>query len=153
MDDKQEKAMAQLLQIHKLFHREQTQNFTGLGGQGRVLKMLQTQPEISQKELTRMLGMSKQAAAKLAEKLEKGGYIERAPSQTDGRTYSITLTEKGAAAALKMEGDRRELGLDCLSDSELDTLTGLHGRIIKHFAEVLNAAKIETGQSEGGGTE
>jgi DNA-binding MarR family transcriptional regulator len=73
----------------------------------------------------------------LAEKLEKGGYIVRAPSQTDGRTYNITLTEKGAAAALKMESDRRDLGLDCLSDSELDTLTGLHERIIRHFAEIL----------------
>jgi DNA-binding MarR family transcriptional regulator len=137
MDDNREKAMEQLVQIHKLLHREQTQNFSEFGGQGRVLKMLQTQPEISQKELTQMLGMSKQAAAKLVEKLDNGGYITRAPSEADGRTYNITLTAKGAAAALKMENDRRDLGLDCLSDSELDTLTGLHERIIEHFAEVL----------------
>ena len=50
-------------------------------GQGRVLSILKLKPEITQKELTYLLDMSKQALGELLKKLENCGYITRTPSR------------------------------------------------------------------------
>lgn len=60
--------------------------------------MLKLKLEITQKELTYLLDMSKQALGELLSKLEKAGYITRKPSEEDRRMIIITLTEKGKAA-------------------------------------------------------
>ena len=43
------------------------------------------------------LGISKQAAAQLTERLVGAGYVERQPHPTDGRARILTLTPRGVA--------------------------------------------------------
>ena len=104
-------------------------------GQGRVLAMLKMKPEISQKELTYLLGMRKQSLAELLAKLERGGYITRAPAEEDKRIMTIKLTEEGMKTADDLDDDSAEasLELDCLSDGELSQFSDYLGRIIKRF--------------------
>ena len=100
-------------------------------GQGRVLKLLKMQPTISQKDLSELLDMRPQSLGELLAKLERSGYITRAPLESDKRVMMVTLTEKGATA-----GDWEEKRpafddvLGCLSPEEQDRLREYLGRII-----------------------
>ena len=101
-------------------------------GQGRVLALLQLQPETTQKELTFLLGLSRQAAAELLTKLEKQGLIEREPSADDKRVVVVRLTEAGKAAEQATERPPHgtpEL-LDVLDDDEVAQLSGYLSRIL-----------------------
>jgi DNA-binding MarR family transcriptional regulator len=105
MDETKQEIIERLTRLQMLLHRRQAQTFMSFGpwgnprrGQGRVLSILKIKPEISQRELTYLLGMSRQALAELLNKLEKNGYIEREHSESDRRSVNIRLTEKGAAA-------------------------------------------------------
>ena len=131
----------QLQQLQMLMHRTMFGPFGKMHnphrGQGRVLALLKMKPEISQKELTYLLNMSKQAVAELIAKLEKGGYITREPSETDRRVMTITLTEKGAQAVTDTDDHAFETAkiFDCLNDDELAAFSDYLGRIIKQFEE------------------
>ncbi|WP_131740854.1 MarR family winged helix-turn-helix transcriptional regulator [Actinomadura roseirufa] len=46
-------------------------------------------------ELGRRLGVSKQAAGKMVESLERAGYLERAPDPADARRKIVRLTARG----------------------------------------------------------
>ncbi|GAB2867890.1 MarR family winged helix-turn-helix transcriptional regulator [Actinocorallia aurea] len=49
-------------------------------------------------ELGRRLGVTKQAAAKTVDSLERLGYLTRVPDPTDARARTVHLTERGADA-------------------------------------------------------
>jgi DNA-binding MarR family transcriptional regulator len=136
----------QLQQLQMLMHRASYHGFMDGGrmrsphrGQGRVLSILRLKPEISQKELTYLLGMSKQSLAELLAKLEKSGYITREPSEEDKRVVTVKLTEEGKGAAEPADADGEAAGadktLDCLSDEELALFSGYLSRIIKRYEE------------------
>ena len=50
-------------------------------------------------EIIRQLGVSKQAAGQLVDVLVVRGYLDRFPDPGDRRRMTVTLTERGAAAA------------------------------------------------------
>jgi DNA-binding MarR family transcriptional regulator len=140
-DDPRQEAMRRLstvgmLQAHQLRRAKRA----GRGapwldpsqGQGRVLALLQLKPETTQKELTFLLGMSRQATAELLSKLEKQGLIEREPSSGDKRVAVVRLTEAGQAAEQATERPPHgtpEL-LDVLDDDEVAQLSGFLGRVL-----------------------
>jgi DNA-binding MarR family transcriptional regulator len=135
----------QLQQLQMLMHRTSFHSFVGDGrvhsphrGQGRVLALLKMKPEISQRELTYLLGMSKQSLAELLVKLERNGYITREPAQEDKRVMRVKLTEEGMKATEDIYDDRLETEkiLDCLSDEELVTFSEYLDRIIKRYEEL-----------------
>lgn len=109
-------------------------------GQGRVLALLTMKPEITQRELTYLLGMSRQALAELLTKLERQGFIERTPSETDRRVVQVRLTEAGhrAADAAAAPGNEANTLLDCLSDDEVAQFADYLGRIIDSVHEELS---------------
>lgn len=131
----------QLQQLQMMMHRAMFNHFGKMHnphrGQGRVLAILRLKPEISQKDLTYLLNMSKQAVAELITKLEKNGYVTREPSEDDKRVMTIKLTEKGAKAADDVGDTTLESTkiLDCLNDDELVTFSEYLGRIIKQYEE------------------
>lgn len=134
----------QLQQLQMLMHRTSFHSFMGAGkahnphrGQGRVLAILKMKPEISQRDLTYLLGMSKQSIAQLLDKLEKSGYITREPSEEDKRISIIKLTEEGRNAGTDTGDETSEAEdiLDCLDDKELAAFSDYLGRIIKRYEE------------------
>ncbi len=101
-------------------------------GQGRVMALLNLAPEMSQKELVYLLGISKQALGELLAKLENCEYIERHPSDDDRRVMMVTLTEKGKQAAEEMnqdEGSPEEI-FACLTEEEQDNLKNYLERLV-----------------------
>ena len=106
-------------------------------GQGRVLAALNLEPEISQKDLTRQLGMSKQSLAELLGKLEKNGLIKRTQSETDKRSVIVRLLPEGRKAANEL-GDFDcdvEPIFDCLSPEEQERFQQYLQRIIERCAD------------------
>jgi DNA-binding MarR family transcriptional regulator len=69
-------------------------------------------------ELAGRLGVSKQAAQKVVDDMERGGLVERVPSSSDRRAKAIRLTKRGLkvrrtalAASHRMEAElRKDLG-------------------------------------------
>ena len=104
-----------------------------------MLSILKLKPEISQKELTYLLDMSKQGLTELLNKLEKKGYIKREPVEEDRRSFNIKLTEEGAAVAGEMDDMPLDLDkvFDRLSDEELAKLYEYLKRIIESLEDQL----------------
>lgn len=111
-------------------------------GQGRVLSLLKMQPEMSQKELSYLLGIRPQSMGELLAKLEENGYITRTPSAEDRRAMEIKLTDEGASVAASNEQRRaQELAADemfqCLNVEEQENLASYLDRIIDTLKETL----------------
>lgn len=106
-------------------------------GQGRALALLKLKPEMTQRELTYLMGMSRQSIAELLRKLEGQGLVERRPSEEDRRTVLVSLTEAGRAIDQDQDSaaSSRPGLLDCLSDEEAATLAEFLGRIIDVLEE------------------
>ena len=106
-------------------------------GQGRVLAELNQEPEISQKDLTQRLGMSKQSLAELLGKLEKGGMISRTQSEKDRRSVIVRLLPEGRRAAQELVELPNEIEslFDCLNEEEAARFGEYLTRIIDRCAE------------------
>ena len=151
--------LEQFIRIQWLLGRYHYRNFRDNGpmgnpyrGQGRVLKLLKMQPEISQKDLLELLDMRPQSLGELLAKLEAGGYITREPSEADKRVMMVRLTEKGAE-----EGAQDEVRphfaevLHCLSEEEQDNLNDYLGRIIGELEKRVDDADGEWHRGRGHG--
>ena len=114
-------------------------------GQGRVLATLRESDQTSQKDLAAMFGMSRQAIAELLKKLEASGHISRRPSRRDSRVMMVSLTNQGRKAAdlLGKAPDQTSSMLDCLNETELQTLHGYLQRIIDTSSDDLPASTAE----------
>ena len=115
-------------------------------GQGRVLALLKLKPEITQRELTYLLGMSRQSVAELLAKLERQGLIERQPSSQDRRVAVIRLTQTGQDAQQAGQHRPDDIMLDCLDDNEVAQLAEYLGRIIEHLEEQVGEGTDERRQ-------
>jgi DNA-binding MarR family transcriptional regulator len=123
MENKHAELYEKLSRLQWLLGRRHMRNFSERGpfadptrGQGRALAMLKMQSEISAKDLSYLLGIRQQSLNELLNKLEKSGYVKRAPSETDRRVMMVTLTEKGKAARQE-DTDYSDM-FDCLDPDE-----------------------------------
>lgn len=105
-------------------------------GQGRVLALLKIQSEISTKDLAYLLGIRQQSLNEVLNKLEKGGYVERKPSEDDKRILLVHLTEKGKCLE-QPETDYENI-FNCLSPEELVIFGGYLDRLIEALEKKLN---------------
>ena len=105
-------------------------------GQGRVLALLKMKPEITQRELTFLMGMSRQSLAELLAKLEKQHLIEREASATDRRVVVVRLTKAGQDAEQTPDTSGDDI-LDPLTDDEVAQLSDYLGRIIAQLESQL----------------
>jgi DNA-binding MarR family transcriptional regulator len=154
MNDLKTAVFEQFQHLQMLMHRASFHGFmTGRKtrdphrGQGRVLVILKMKPEISQRELTYLLGTSKQSLAETLAKLEKSGFITRETSGNDKRVMIIRLTDEGKNAAESIDIEN-ETGVtdkifDCLSDDELTALSAYLDRIIKRYEELFPGPDYE----------
>lgn len=134
--------LAKLIRLSELLHRHSHRSHRMHGpvgdphrGQGRVLALLRMRPEISQKELSYLLDIRPQSLGELLAKLERNGFIERAPSETDRRVMNIRLTEEGEKAAEQpREGDAL---FKSLNAEEQELLGQYLDRIIAELEEDL----------------
>ena len=89
--------------------------------------------------------MAYRAMAELLKKLEASGHISRRPSRRDSRVMMVSLTNQGRKAAdlLGKAPDQTSSMLDCLNETELQTLHGYLQRIIDTSSDDLPASTAE----------
>lgn len=150
MDEKAMDILEKLHRLEALLRRYQGLVFRTHGpwgnpmkGQGRVLAILKLQPVISQKELSYLLDMRQQSLSELLAKLEKNGFITRAPSQEDKRVTMVTLTEEGRAAAEANPDEEADLGraFDGFTPEEQAQFGEYLDRLCDALEETLGAAE------------
>lgn len=92
-------------------------------------------------ELIRELRISKQAASQLVETLVTRGYLQRDVDESDRRKLTITLTERGQAAAAIQAGARESI------DAELVARVGQADVDIarRTLAALIDIGKLGTG--------
>lgn len=142
MSNKNSNLLEEFSQVQKLLSKYQLWYCRKFGpsgdphrGQGRVLAILNLQPEISQKELSFLLDMRNQSLGELLGKLEKSGAIIREPSDEDRRSMNIKLTEVGANLIKQghKKPDEVSMIFDCLS---VEDQTKLHEILDCLFGEL-----------------
>lgn len=103
--------------------------YEGKGSQKRILIVLnEIDGSITQRELTKRLGIQPGSASEVIAKLESEGYVMRIPNETDRRTIDVMLTEAGKSAAAQSRGERdhrHEEMFSCLSEDEKGQLLSL----------------------------
>jgi len=110
----------------------------GKGSQKRILIILREMGMVTQRELTRQLGIQPGSASEVIGKLEAAGLIIRTPSQTDHRTADIRLTDSGVTSAEEAAGqraNRHEKMFSCLSSEEKRILLDLLEKINTSWEE------------------
>ena len=106
--------------------------YEGKASQKRILIVLSEQKGISQKELTKYLGIQPGSASEILAKLEKTGLIVRTQSEKDHRGMEITLTDEGeklAEEAVEQRKKRHEQMFACLTEEEKETLLSLLNKL------------------------
>ncbi|MEO1770287.1 MarR family winged helix-turn-helix transcriptional regulator [Candidatus Enterococcus ferrettii] len=151
MENLSEQLMKMQHELRRYHHRQMAKNQT-LGphrGQGRVLALLKMTPEISQKDLTFVLGMRPQSVGELLQKLEDKEWITREASEVDRRVMIVRLTEAGREAADKLDENPaldEELFAQFSEEEKAE-----FARLIDKLLEELNTKMEEDPETFGGG--
>lgn len=102
--------------------------YEGKGSQKRVLMVLRETGTVTQRELTRRLGIQPGSASEVIAKLEHAGLVRRTASKEDRRTADISLTDEGvrqAERALEQRQRRHEEMFSVLTREEKEQLFSL----------------------------
>lgn len=95
--------------------------YEGKGSQKRILIVLLETGKITQRALTKRLGIQPGSASEVIAKMENAGLIVRTASTQDRRTTDILLTEKGKKQAIEAKekrNRRHEQMFSCLLKEE-----------------------------------
>lgn len=104
-------------------------------GQPRVLFYLEEHPKISQRELSEMLDISKEATSVSTRRLEKGGFIERHECLNDRRINLLNLSDKG----FKVVKDLRE-NFDKINNLMFVDLDKNEKEELRRMLEIMNSS-------------
>jgi MarR family 2-MHQ and catechol resistance regulon transcriptional repressor len=92
-------------------------------------------------ELARETFRSKNSITPVLKALEAGGYIKRIPSNNDGRSVNIAITDKGWEKANNMAPRAQVFSRDmlsCLDKEEIDTLLNILRKMRKSLLDKIN---------------
>ena len=130
------------LMMHRHHHRKGNAMHSPFRGQGRILSLLQMEPEMSQKKLSFLLGTRPQSIGELLAKLEQNGLVVRKPSEEDRRSMMVQLTEKGKEEAVSEESlheyeKKADEIFNCLNEEEQSHLKNYLERVISSLKETM----------------
>lgn len=114
-------AIFQLARAHRAYA---ARLLRGLGlhpGQELLLMQLLDQDGLTQSELLAAVGLDHSTVSKSLRRMQKAGFLTRAPAEHDRRVMRVSLTEKGCAMRGPLEEMWSELGR--VSAAKLDAYT------------------------------
>jgi len=121
-------------QVHRATHRLSLRISSGLGvaqAEAHILQHLAARGDSTVGELHTAFAHRRSTLTSVLDRLEEGGLILRAASRTDRRTFVVSLTAAGKAAAARVHAGLQEI--------EKNALSGLPERDLKGFTAVLRA--------------
>ena len=96
-DSPQHRLIEKYIRVTRLHRSVIEHQLEGTGvyrSQHQILMYVSNNPNVSQKDLAKMYGVSGATIAVSLKKLEKGGYIKRLVDQDDNRCNQICITER-----------------------------------------------------------
>jgi DNA-binding MarR family transcriptional regulator len=121
-------------QIHRATHRLGLRIASGLGvaqAEAHILQHLAARGDSTVGELHAAFAHRRSTLTSVLDRLEESGLILRTASRTDRRTFVVSLTATGKAAAARVHAGLQEI--------EKSALSGLPERDLKGFSAVLRA--------------
>lgn len=113
--------------------------------EARVLFEIYGQDGCNAAHIARVMHLDKSYLSRIIKGYEKEGYLIRIPSETDGRAFSLHLTEKGKARTEDfIEKSNRQIGeiISPLSDRECEDLAAA----LDTVTEILNRCRPAAGK-------
>lgn len=107
-------------------------------GQWRFLRVLWAEDGISQRELSRRVGMREPTTVVALKSLEKSGYIRREPNTVDRRITNVFLTQEARDLEhrlLPCVVEVNDMAIQGLSEDEAEQLRGLLTRVIDNLQD------------------
>jgi len=102
--------------------------------QGGAMFVIAGAPGVSQRELARSLGQQESAVTTMVARLMAAGFVDRAPHAGEVRSWSLTLTDKGAQALERLRLELEEINRRfeaVLGADELDLLADALDRLAR----------------------
>lgn len=126
---------------HFLHHRR-----GGKRGQGRILRILMKEEEMTQKELQERLGIQSGSMSEIVLKLEGRGFIAREREETDKRKIKLKITEAGRTFFEErqqemIEGEKSLF--NGLTQDEQEILKGLLTKLLKDWESNFDKSLLE----------
>lgn len=129
---------------HFLYHRR-----GGKRGQGKILKILYTQGEMTQKDLQERLGIQSGSMSEIILKLEASGLIERMKDETDRRKIKVKITKEGEKFFednLKKNVEEENKLFNALSEEQKIQLEGLLAQLFADWEANFDKSFFEHGK-------
>lgn len=108
---------------------------TGLAGYP-VISALSEGGELTQKQMTELLGVEQSSTAQLLSRLERDGFVTRRKDPKDARSSFIRLTEKANSALpviSEIMDDGNDLAVQGFSTQEIEQVINLLKRMLANF--------------------
>ncbi|WP_249168661.1 MarR family winged helix-turn-helix transcriptional regulator [Alkaliphilus sp. B6464] len=99
---------------------------------------------ISQKELAEKMNIKESSVARLLDRMERDGLVERVKNENDKRVTNVRLTDKGKQYRIKLlpEGEEFEkLLYKNISDEEMKIFTTVLSKMVSNINENINNKK------------
>ncbi len=119
--------------LHEL-HRMNRFGTESRGGQGRILKILAQEGDMTQRALTERLGIQPGSVSEVIGKLERAGFITRSENAEDRRTADVHLTEAGREQLDARQQDKPAL-FSSLTEEEQTQLLSLLEKLRSDWLE------------------
>ncbi len=130
---------------HFLYHRR-----GGKRGQGRILRLLHNQEDMTQKELQDHLGIQSGSMSEVILKLESSGLICRMRDEIDRRKIKVKITEEGEKLyeeELKERMEEEKCLFNALSYEEQQQLEGLLEKLFSDWEKNFDKSLFERRKS------
>lgn len=122
--------------VHKVADHEVKAASRLTSAQGSVLSIVGTMPGLSQRELSRQLGLNESAVTAMVSRMMRAGLLERARDESDKRAWTLHLTPSGEEAVSHIQAPFEEINSRieaALSDTEIVQLSSLLRKLAKRF--------------------
>ncbi len=152
MSDLETPLLQQWIKLDMAIHRFHYINFKRNGpmgapqlGQGRLLRIIKENPDITQKELCVKSGLRQQSVSEFLKKLENSNYISRTSSPYDKRVSIFNLTKEGEKLTRPPAEVISQLNsfLSCLNDEEQQNMCDYLQRIRYNIEKIINQSENE----------
>jgi DNA-binding MarR family transcriptional regulator len=137
-----------LAQICHLHHSRAHQLLEALGlyrGQPPVLRALWEQEGLTQKELAGKLQNTPATITKMLQRMEKAGFIQRKPDETDQRITRVYLTQAGQTVKGEVEAVWKQMEKETFQGFTGQELEALRGSMVRMRANLLRFEEGESG--------
>ena len=108
-----------------------------------ILSRLQRQPGLSQKELAEILEVEPITVARLLDRLERRGMVERRPDAADRRVWRLHLLPAARPVLAQLAAQRDALLGHLTAGLERDTLATVSGALARMRANLSRRAELE----------